>query len=198
MAGILPRILRYLLKRPAPTPIVALYLSVRWRCRVSPRARIDWPFRLRIGRGARLYACRIIVQGSVDIGANATVDEFALLDTQENGRIVIGRGSAIGPFLVIYGSGGVILGENCSIAGQSMIVSSTHTVGDTTMPIRAQGYSAKAILIEDDVWLGANCTVLPGAIIGRGTIVGANSLVRGTLPPMVVAVGSPARAIRQR
>jgi len=186
-------------RRPAPRALVAVYLSLRWRCRVWPSARIDWPGRLRIGRKARLYGCRIIARGHVELGQGAEVHDYAFLDTQTgSGAIVIGAGTAIGPFTVIYGSGGVSIGKGCSLAGQSMIVSSTHITRDAARPIREQGFETAPIRIADDVWLGAQCTVLPGAVIGEGAIVGAHSLVRGELPSRMVSVGTPARAIRSR
>ena len=120
------------------------------------------------------------------------------LTEETTGEIVIGPGSAIGPFTVIYGSGGVFIGKGCSIAGQSMIVSSTHVVRDVSRPIREQGSEAKPIRIEDDVWLGTQCTVLPGAVIGEASVVGANSLVRGQVPPRVIGAGTPVTVIRTR
>lgn len=186
-------------RRPAPRLLVALYLSLRWRCRVWPSARIDWPGRLRIGPKARLYGCRIIARGRVELGAGAEVHDYAFLDTQDTaGEIVIGAGSAIGPFTIILGSGGVFIGKGCSIAGQSMIVASTHVVSDVSRPIRQQGYEAGPIRIEDDVWLGAQCTVLVGSVIGEGSVVGANSLVRGQVPPRVICAGTPVTVIRAR
>lgn len=198
-ASLLRRIWRYLTKRPAPAPLVALYLSLRWRCRVSPSARIDWPHRLRIGAGSRLYACRIMAQGPIVLGERCELHDFAYLDTQTaEGSITLGNGTAIGPQTIVFGSGGVAFGEGCSIAGQSMIVSSTHVTADIGRPIRAQGFTSAPIVIEDDVWLGAQCMVLPGTVIGRGAIVGAKSLVRGTVPPLVMAAGMPVRVIKQR
>jgi len=179
--------------------LVALYLSLRWGCRVSLSARIDWPARVRIGRSARLEACTVLAQGLVELGPGSELHDYAYLDTQKDGRISIGAGSAIGPYTVVFGAGGVSIGAGCSIAGQSMIVSSTHVTRDPARPIRGQGYESAPIVIEDDVWLGAQCTVLPGAVVGRGTIIGAKSLVRRTpLPPMVVAAGIPAQVIRTR
>jgi acetyltransferase-like isoleucine patch superfamily enzyme len=189
---------RRLAMHPAPHALVALYLSLRWHCHVSPQARISWPGRVRLGRGARLYGCRIVARGTVELGPEVELNDFALLDTQDNGRITIGARSAIGPFTVIYGGGGVAIGKDCSIAGQSMIASTTHITADVTRTIRSQGNTVAPITIEDDIWMGANCTVLAGAVIGHGTIIGANSLVRGTIPPMVLAAGAPIRVIRPR
>lgn len=192
-------VLQLAYRRPAPRVVVALYLSVRWRCRVWPSARIEWPGRLRIGRRARLYGCRVIARGRIVLGAGAELHDYAFLDTQTaEGEIVIGSGTAIGPFTVIYGRGGVYIGEGCSIAGQSMIVSETHVSRDLSRPLRAQGSESEPIHIGDDVWIGAQCTVLHGAVIGEGAIVGANSLVRGALPARVVAAGTPAKIIRGR
>ena len=56
----------------------------------------------------------------------------------------------------------------------------------------------QAIVIEDDVWIGANVVLLDGAVLRRGCVVGAGSVVRGELPAFSVAVGAPARVIRER
>ena len=56
---------------------------------------------------------------------------------------------------------------------------------------------AEPVVIEDDVWLGARVTVLPGARIGRGSVVGAHAVVRGVIPLAALAVGVPARVVRR-
>ena len=56
---------------------------------------------------------------------------------------------------------------------------------------------SKPVIIEDNVWLGESVSVLPGVIIGKGTIVGANSVVSKSLPANVIAVGSPAIPIKE-
>jgi acetyltransferase-like isoleucine patch superfamily enzyme len=56
---------------------------------------------------------------------------------------------------------------------------------------------SKPVLIEDNVWLGEFVSVLPGVTIGKGTIVGANSVVSKNLPPYIIAVGTPAKPIKK-
>ena len=56
----------------------------------------------------------------------------------------------------------------------------------------------KDVVIEDDVWLGANVVVLPGVKIGKGSVIGANSLVNKDIAPLSLAVGSPAKIIKKR
>jgi acetyltransferase-like isoleucine patch superfamily enzyme len=69
---------------------------------------------------------------------------------------------------------------------------------DPEVPIVDQGITAQGIVIEDDVWLAAGAIVLDGAHVGRGSVVGAGAVVTGDLPPYSVAVGSPAKVIRDR
>ena len=57
--------------------------------------------------------------------------------------------------------------------------------------------SSKPVVIEDNVWLGEFVSVLPGVTIGKGSIVGANSVVSKSLPPYVIAVGTPAKPIKK-
>ena len=58
-------------------------------------------------------------------------------------------------------------------------------------------FSHNQVIIGDHVWLGDGVAVLPGAEIGRGAIIGANSVVNGVIPARCIAVGAPARPIRQ-
>jgi acetyltransferase-like isoleucine patch superfamily enzyme len=55
----------------------------------------------------------------------------------------------------------------------------------------------KEVIIEDDVWIGANVIVLKGVTIGNGSIVGAGSVVTKDIPPMVVVAGNPAKIIKR-
>ena len=60
------------------------------------------------------------------------------------------------------------------------------------------GKTASSISIGDDVWIGANCVIFPGTKIGSGTIIGANSVVKGDIPSMQIWAGSPAKLISKR
>ena len=69
----------------------------------------------------------------------------------------------------------------------------------TDLPMCKQGETeVKPVIIEDDVWLGARVTILPGARIGHGCVIGAGAVVSGEVPPMSVAVGNPARVVKKR
>lgn len=107
-------------------------------------------------------------------------------------NVFIGRGTIIDANLSVK------VGQNTFIAPYCFISDTSHNFSDTIKPIRLQGCNYKPVEIGEDVWLGAHVMVLAGVKIGKGCVVGANSVVTRDLPPYVVAVGAPARIIRSR
>lgn len=86
---------------------------------------------------------------------------------------------------------GALLARNVYVADHG------HAFADDERAIHEQGIDSLApVRIGAGAWLGQNVVVLPGADIGRGSIVGANSVVRGVVPDRCVAVGAPARVVR--
>lgn len=95
----------------------------------------------------------------------------------------------------------VSIGDNVLIA--SFVYISDHSHGDVNAmdgwmdaPLRRPLFSKGSVVIEDDVWLGEKVTVMPGVHIGRGAVIGANSVVTKDIPAYAIAVGSPARVIK--
>ena len=106
-------------------------------------------------------------------------------------RCLIGRGSGIVGHLAIDIGNDVWTGHHVYITDQN------HGYGDVHRPISQQIQPERPVSIGDGSWLGTGTVVLPGALIGRHVAVGANSVVTGSLPDYSVAVGAPARVIRQ-
>lgn len=106
--------------------------------------------------------------------------------------LTIGAGCYINYGTNISARAGVTIGDNVAIGQYSIVMDDDY---HSPLDHRQAGKRAP-IVIEDDAWLGARVIVLRGAHIGRGAVVGANSVVTGTIPPYSVAVGSPARVIR--
>ncbi|WP_295538167.1 acyltransferase [uncultured Pseudacidovorax sp.] len=112
----------------------------------------------------------------------------------------IGSGTAINEFANIRASGGVIqIGEKCIIAQFVSIVASNHSV-TLGMPMIEQKWSVEKnyVQIGNDVWLGANCSVLPGVTIGDGAVVAAGAVVTKDIPPFEIWAGVPASKIKKR
>lgn len=89
----------------------------------------------------------------------------------------------------------ITIGDDVQIASNVQLLTPTHPVEPG--PRRAKWEAAKPITIEDNVWLGGGAIVLAGVTIGENTVVGAGTVVVRDLPANVVAVGNPARIVRQ-
>jgi len=100
--------------------------------------------------------------------------------------------------VVIYGHGGVEIGDQSLVAMHCCILSSEHTVPARPEIIRNQPDRLLPTRIGRDVWLGAGVKVLGGVTIGDGCVVGAGAVVTGNLAPYSIAVGVPARVVSQR
>ncbi len=114
------------------------------------------------------------------------------------GNISLGQDVFLGPYTVIYGHGGVEIGDHTLISMHCRILSSNHTVPPPGVLIRSQPDILLPTKIGRDVWLGASVTVLGGVTIGDGCVVGAGAVVTKDLPPGAIAHGVPARVQRYR
>jgi acetyltransferase-like isoleucine patch superfamily enzyme len=137
----------------------------------------------------------------MEIGARTMIDAFVKIKPAGgSGELVIGEDCAINSGTVIYTGNGIRIGDAVAIAANCTLAPTNHAFDDRTRRIRDQGFlpSKGGIVIEDDVWIGANVVVLDGAVIGEGTVVAAGSVVRGVLEPYSVYGGSPLRRLRGR
>jgi len=92
----------------------------------------------------------------------------------------------------------IIIGDYCQFGPNVVIIASDHAVNDVSRPMRLQDSTTARIYIGDDCWIGANVTITKGVTIGKGSVIGANSVVTRDIPEYSVAVGVPARVIRDR
>lgn len=130
------------------------------------------------------------------INDNVRVQEYVLIHSLM-GSVEIGEGSYIGPHTVIYGhcrdeKGGTKIGKNVLIAGHCFIIPANHMYHDADKPIISQGFESRGIVIGDDVWIGANCTILDGVTVGNGAVVAAGSVVKNDVPEYCMVAGVPA------
>lgn len=114
------------------------------------------------------------------------------------GSIRLGENVYLGPGAVVFGHGGVEIGSSTLVSMHCRILSSNHAVPPRGVEIRSRPDVLLPTKIGRDVWLGAGVTVLGGVTIGEGCVVGAGSVVTHDLPAYAVAVGTPARNVRER
>jgi putative colanic acid biosynthesis acetyltransferase WcaF len=115
------------------------------------------------------------------------------MHTQFPWKVSIGDHTWIGDEVVLYSLGDIEIGSNVVISQRSYLCTGSHDYQVESFPIYAQ-----KITIEDECWLATDVYIAPNVTIGRGTVVGARSSVFHDLPPGIVAVGTPAKQIRER
>jgi acetyltransferase-like isoleucine patch superfamily enzyme len=113
-------------------------------------------------------------------------------------KITIGRGTYINRRTFIDAIESLVIGQNVAIGPNCYITDHDHGWADPSAPPLSQPMVSRPTRIEDQAWIGANVVILKGVTIGRGTIVGAGSVVTKSLAPNVIAAGVPARVIRSR
>ncbi len=136
-------------------------------------------------------------RGSIAIGEHAQIAHGVVIESW-GGSVRIGTRVFLGPYAVIYGHGGVEIGDGTLVAMHCRIVSSNHTVPPAALRIRDQPDLLRPTRIGRDVWLGAGVTVLGGVTIGNGCVVGAGAVVTRDLAAGSIAYGVPARVVAHR
>jgi len=176
---------------------------LRRLCHRLRAARLRWAGAA-VARDARLAAgvrarpgMRDSRRGVITLGPECVCDEGVIFDAF-GGRIEVGRNVFFGPYSIVYGHGGVAIGDDCLISMHCRILSSNHTVPPFGTPIRWQPDLLLPTRLGRDVWLGAGVTILGGVTVGDGCVIGAGSVVAKSLPPGAIAVGSPAGIKRFR
>jgi acetyltransferase-like isoleucine patch superfamily enzyme len=153
--------------------------------RIDRTVHVRSPNRLTIGSGSFIDAGVVLHCGGMDW-------------SPQDGGIRIGRDSYIGPNSVLFGAAGIDLGDSVLVSPGVVITSHQHTFSRRDLDIRSQSLAFGPVVIERDVWIGANATILPGVRLSEGAVVGAGAVVRYDVPARTVAVGVPARVIRGR
>jgi len=160
--------------------------------------------------------------GNIRLGDRVAIDDHALLDASgagdqgivlgsdiilsrncviqgKTGPVALGSKVDVGCNTVITSGNGIAIGNSVLIGANCYIGGGRYFTDRTDIPIMDQGvYSKGPVVIEDGVWLGAGAIVLDGVKIGKGSIVGASALVTKSLPEYSVAVGVPAKVIKNR
>lgn len=137
----------------------------------------------------------------IRVGAHSVIDSFVRIKCAGGTNdVVIGEYCYINSGTVIYSGNGVRMGHHVLIAANCTLAPVNHACKERHRLIVEQRFSASkgGIVIEDDVWIGAGCVVLDGAILRKGAVVGACSLIRGELDSYGIYAGNPLVKIGER
>ncbi len=129
-----------------------------------------------------------------ECGTNVNVDKGARICS----GISIGDNSGIGENSYLLSSE-IYIGNDVMMGPECMMYTSNHVIEDTSRPMWHQGFTdPEPIVIEDDVWIGARVIILGGVTIGKGSVIGAGSVVTKSVEPYSIVVGNPAKLIKMR
>ncbi|OWY21695.1 acyltransferase [Sphingobacteriales bacterium UPWRP_1] len=145
----------------------------------------------RIGRYARLD---VLPFNPFTLGSQATIEDFATINNGL-GAVHIGNNSLVGLSCVVIGP--VIIGNEVMLAQNIVLSGLNHTYQNVLVPIRQQPCTTAPIVVEDEVWIGANAVITAGVTIGKHAVVAAGSVVTRNVPPYSVVAGNPAKVVKQ-
>jgi galactoside O-acetyltransferase len=144
---------------------------------------------------------RVLSPDRITVGSHVIVDDFVFLDGGEG--LEIGSHVHIASFVSVVGGGRATLGDFAGLATGSRVVTGTDLIDGSgltgpTIPARWRAVERGEVIVDRHAVVGANAVLLPGVRVGEGAIVGAGSVVTGDVAAWTIAVGAPARPIKER
>lgn len=157
----------------------------------------------------------------IEIGDNVVIDDNVVLDAKgaNNKGLFIGNGVFVGRNTIlsckngdiylddqanigfnceIFSANEVRVGKNVLMAAYCYLVGGTHTFARTDIPMLLQEREARGIRVGDNAWLGAHVVVFDGTAIGKECVIGAGAVVNSDVPDWQIAVGIPAKPVKDR
>ena len=128
------------------------------------------------------------------LGDYSVIESFACINNAV-GDVIIGDHTRIGLHNTIIGP--VTIGCHVNLAQGITVTALNHNFEDSDKRIDEQGVSTAPVIIEDDIWIGANAVILPGVTIGNHSVVAAGAVVTKNVPPHSLVAGVPAKIIKQ-
>ncbi len=165
-----------------------------------PRLWVSWllnPLKHKRGKGSRICrSCRLDVLPFRDfeLGAQSTIEDFSTINNGV-GPVYIGDRTRIGMSNVLIGP--LRIGNDVMLAQNIVCSGLNHEYRDPDVPIADQPVITREIIIEDEVWIGANAVITAGVRIGKHSVVAAGSVVTRDVPSFTVVGGNPARILKR-
>lgn len=159
--------------------------------------RLFQPFYLKRGKGSVIYRSvrkDLPPFNKFQLGKYSIIEDYSCLNNAV-GNIIIGDYCRIGLSNTVIGP--ITIGNRVNISQNVVLIGLDHGYQDITKGIIEQGVTTSPIVIGDDTIIGANTVILPGVTIGKHCFIGAGCVVTKDIPDYCVAVGNPAKIIKQ-
>jgi acetyltransferase-like isoleucine patch superfamily enzyme len=148
-----------------------------------------------LGKGVEIHSTPELAQ--LEIGRWVHIGDKNTIRAHEGSlrfgdKVVLGRDNVINCYLDIE------LGDSVLMADWCYVCDFDHRMDDINLPIKDQGIIKGPVRIGPDTWVGVKATVLRGTSIGRGCVLGSHAVVKGIVPDYSIAVGAPAKVVKNR
>lgn len=176
-------------------------LLIGKRVRITNPSWISHSGRLVIEDGAEVQGVSqrgIRFGAEVSVGARVAIRPSSYYGGEAGIGLVVGDRSSFATGCFIGCSGEITIGNDVMLGPQVRVYSENHVFADTESTIRSQGVERSFVHIGDDCWIGSDSVITAGVTIGNGVVIGAGSVVTSDIPDYSIAVGAPARVIRNR
>lgn len=166
----------------------------------KPRLWVRWilnPFKHRKEKGSviqRRTRMDLFPYNKFQLGRGSMVEDFSTVNNAV-GDVLIGDKTIIGIGCTLIGP--LTVGDDVMLAQNIVVSALNHGYKDVSIPPSMQKVICKPIIISDHVWIGANCVITAGITLGKHSIIGAGSVVTKDVPDYSVAVGNPAKVVKQ-
>jgi virginiamycin A acetyltransferase len=157
---------------------------------------------------SRLADIEDSIRGSkITIEDGVVIDSFVKIKPAGgSGDLYIGANTVLNSGIAIYTGNGISFGRDVMIAANCVFSATSHEFRSKDLPVNKQGFiepspifaGKSGIIIEDDVWIGANSVILEGTRARRGAVISANSVVKGELKEYGIYSGTPLKCIGYR
>lgn len=178
--------------RDVPAPVMAIL-------RVAFRARAIWYSvrypRLAVGADAMLIG-RLQVRGRTRVVLKDRVRVRGKVRITGGGTVTVGAGTLLNGCWIVA-TEEVTIGSGCLISDCGITDSDFHNLPPALRHTQPTDRTRSPVKIDDNVWIGLSALVLKGSTVGRDSVVGAGSVVRGTIPPSVVVAGDPPQVVKR-
>ena len=180
-----------------------ILLAWRRKCAVAQGVELAQNVRLasgvdfNLGRGFKNALQPPVTRGRIVLGDCTWIERGAVLWAFD-GSIALHPNVYLGPYVTIYGHGGVEIGDGTLVSMKATILSSNHGVPPMGSLIRDQPDELLPTRVGRDVWVGANAVILGGVAIGDGAVIAAGSVVNRDVESGAIVAGVPARVVKRR
>lgn len=135
---------------------------------------------------------------NIEVGEDIIFYSNCIVELQRDANLKIGSHVIFSYGSVLSCSKSIEIGKDVQIGEYTSIRDTTHDYTDYGQPMMNNSDISLPIVIGNNVWIGRNCLIMPGTVIEDGVVIGANSLVKGTLKRDTIYGGNPVQEIRQR